>query len=65
MLLRWISRVWEPMSDEAKKRESNPPPAQVKTAEDLQRKIDEVRKAVEKASEPRGPLAFLKVTTST
>jgi hypothetical protein len=52
------------MADEPK-REGNATPKQVVTEEDLRRKIEEVRKEVEKASEPRGPLAFIRVTTST
>jgi hypothetical protein len=51
------------MADEPKTEGATP--KQVVTAEDLKRKIEEVRKEIEKASEPRGPLAVIRVTTST
>lgn len=38
---------------------------QVKTAEDLRRKIAEVRRRVDEATKPAGPLSLLKLTTST
>ena len=53
------------MADKPKTQEEQPPLKQVMTAEDLQRKIEEIRREVDKTSEPRGPLAFIGVTTST
>jgi hypothetical protein len=44
---------------------ANEQPSQVKTTEDLQRKIDEVRKQVNEAASPRGPLRFIRITTTT
>jgi len=65
VLLLWIARTGRRMMADEPKREGNATPKQVVTEEDLRRKIEEVRKEVEKASEPRGPLAFIRVTTST
>jgi len=52
------------MADKPKPEETQTP-KQVVTAEDLRRKIEEVRKEIDKASEPRGPLSYIHVTTST
>ena len=64
MLLLWIARTGRRMMADEPKTEGATP-KQVVTAEDLKRKIEEVRKEIEKASEPRGPLAVIRVTTST
>ena len=40
-------------------------PSQIRTFEDLRRKINEVRIRVDKATKPAGPLSIFKVTTST
>ena len=65
MTLLWIARTGREVMADKPKTEGGTTPKQVVTAEDLRRKIEEVRKEVEKASEPRGPLAFIRVTTST
>lgn len=65
MLLLWITRTGRKVMADKPKPDENQTPKQVVTAEDLRRKIEEVRREIDKASEPRGPLSYIHVTTST
>ena len=66
MLLLWITRTGRKLMAHKPKPEGTQTPKQVSgAAEDLKRKIEEVRREVDKASESRGPLSYISVTTST
>ena len=65
MVLLWITRTGRKVVADKHKPDENQTPKQVVTAEDLRRKIEEVRREIDKASEPRGPLSYIHVTTST
>ena len=65
MPVLWITRTGRKLMADKPKPEGTQTPKQVVTAEDLKRKIEEVRREVDKASESRGPLSYISVTTST